>query len=322
MLTWANAVMEAEENEEKQERGRSGETTTEVAGQTNNPLRQIRMARCAHRPIVFGQGGYENSYGLGWFRHMLPSRYLASIAPNFSLLPDPPVINQRGPPRLAIAHWGEFGGCLSAFYTFPATRSAIVVMANCNGAKGDPTDLIAQTLCQELFSMQPRIDFEDYALQAASNAKLAWEGLVEDWVRKRVQNTRCPPLEEYVGTYVNTGLDITIKVSRIADNEVKHEANPELLTFNINSLPRQTAKLRHYHYDTWTFMPNSRNDATRKGMVGFLKLPRLLLMFARNELGVVSHLEWDLQGGSCEGPAPDLGEKVPPVKFIKEEEQP
>ncbi|KAJ5936782.1 hypothetical protein N7466_003232 [Penicillium verhagenii] len=316
MLAWANAVMEAEEKG-----GISGEEPPTDLQNGTNPLRQMRMIRCAHRPIVLGEEGCENSYGLGWFRHMLPSRYLSSIGPNFSLLPDPPVMNRDGPLRLAIAHWGEFGGCLSAFYTFPATRSAIIVMSNCNGAKGDPTDLIAQSLCQELFAMQPHIDFEEYALQAASNSTIAWEGLVEDWVRQRVQNTRRPPLDEYMGTYANPALDITIKVSRVPENEIKTETNPELLIFNINGLPRQTARLRHYHDDTWTFMPNSKNDATKKGMAGFLKLPRLLLVFVQNEIGVVSHLEWDLQGGSCEGPAPNLGVNVAPVRFLKATEE-
>ncbi|KAJ6003842.1 hypothetical protein N7540_013124 [Penicillium herquei] len=174
MLKWASAVMGAEENEAK-----CGEKLSTELDASANPLRQMRMIRCAHRPIVLGEEGFENSYGLGWFRHMLPSRYLASIGPNFSLLPQPPVINGNGPPQLKIAHWGDFGGCLSAFYTFPTTRSAIIVMSNCNGAQGDPTDLIAQALCQSLFAMQPRINFEEYALQAAGNARVAWEGLVE-----------------------------------------------------------------------------------------------------------------------------------------------
>ncbi|KAJ6016556.1 hypothetical protein N7540_011147 [Penicillium herquei] len=312
MLKWASAVMEAEENEAK-----CGDKLSTKLDASANPLRQMRMIRCAHRPIVLGEEGFENSYGLGWFRHMLPSQYLASIGPNFSLLPQPPVINGNGPPQLAIAHWGDFGGCLSAFYTFPATRSAIIVMSNCNGAQGDPTDLIAQALCQSLFAMQPRINFEDYALQAAGNARVAWEGLVEDWVRNRVQNTRCGPLGDYTGTYINTDFDITIEVSMIPPKNVKDKVNPELLTFKINSLSRQTARLRHYHYDTWTFIPNSRDDATQKGMNGFLKLPRLLMVFLRDEMGRVTQLEWDLQGGSCEGPAPNLDAKVAPVKFCK-----
>ncbi|KAJ5093523.1 hypothetical protein N7456_009384 [Penicillium angulare] len=312
MLTWANAVMEAEEKEA----GEGFSSTSTLGLETlSTPLRQMRMIRCAHRPIAIGKDVRENSYGLGWFRHTLPSKYLSSIGPNFSLLPDPPVMNQSGPEKLTIAHWGNFGGCLSAFYTFPATRSAIIVMSNCDGSKGDPTDLIAQAICQELFAMHPRIKFEEYALQAATNATLSWESLVEDWVRNRVQNTRCSPLHQYIGTYMNDAFDITIDITRIPEKDIKFEPNPELLTFNINSLPRQTAKLRHYHYDTWTFIPNSKNDAIKKGMAAFLDLPCLLLAFARNDAGAVSELEWNLQGGACEGPAPNLESSVHPMKF-------
>jgi hypothetical protein len=66
---------------------------------------------------------------------------------------------------------------------------------------------------------------------------------------------------------------------------------PELLGFNVNSISRQSAKLRHYHYDTWTFLPDSRDDALRKGMEGFLSLPLLLLSFIRDEAGAVCSLD-------------------------------
>ncbi|KAE8313646.1 beta-lactamase/transpeptidase-like protein [Aspergillus transmontanensis] len=101
MLVWANAVMEAED-----------ESPTP---QPSNPLRQIKMTRFAHQPIDLGENGYEDPYSLGWFRHMLPSKYLPCIGSNFSLLPEPPVINQDGPPRPAIAHWGQF--CVRSYST-------------------------------------------------------------------------------------------------------------------------------------------------------------------------------------------------------------
>ncbi|RAQ58744.1 hypothetical protein COH20_006848 [Aspergillus flavus] len=227
MLVLATAVMEVEEES--------------PIPQHSNPLRQVKMTRCAHRPIVLAENRYEDSYGLGWFRHMLPSKYLSCRGPNFSLLPEPPLINQDGPPRLAIAHWRQFGACLSAFYTFPETRSAVIVMSNCNGANGDPADLIAQALCQELFSMWPRVNFEEYAIQAAHNAKL-------EWVRKRVDNTPCPPPEDFSGLYFYTVFDITIRVAKTLDQSANTGTDTELLSFNINSPPGKTVKLRHYHY--------------------------------------------------------------------------
>lgn len=310
MLIWANAVLEAEFLESLD--------PGSFASSARNPLRQMNYIRCAHRPVVLGEPGLENSYGLGWFRHMLPSKYLASIGPNFSLLPDPPMINKNGPPRLTIAHWGEFGGYLTALYTFPASKSAIVAMTNCNGARGDPTDLAVQALCQELFDMKPKVDFQHYARQAAKNSDLKWDRLLHDWTMNRTHNTAVPPLDDFIGRYINEGLEITITVSKIPEQNIGAGSNPELLTFIVNDLPRQRARLRHYHHDTWTFLPDSRDDATRKGMLSFLELPRLLLVFVRDRRGVVCSLEWDLQGGTCEGPAPNLAGKVSPICFVKE----
>ena len=193
----------------------------------------------------------------------------------------------------------------------------MVVLSNCDGYRGDPSDLIAQVLCQELFDMKPKVRLEDYAEQAAYNSTLLWNELVEDWVKKRTQNTRQPPLDDFTGTFVNIGLKIQLHISKIPEEEVKNLPNPELLLLNINSLPRQTAKLRHYHYDTWSFLPNSRDDAAKKGMTGFLQLSRLLLVFVRDEAERICAIEWDLQGGSCEGPAPGLERNVAPVKFAK-----
>lgn len=132
MLAWAKAVIKAENDR--------------LIPIKQNPLRHIQLTRCTHRPIIREGGCYENSYGLGWFRHMLPSSYLDSIKPNFALLPNPLIINKDGPPRLTITHYGEFGGFLCAFYTFSDTCSAVIVMTNCFSERGDSSDLVAQSL--------------------------------------------------------------------------------------------------------------------------------------------------------------------------------
>ena len=248
---------------------------------------------------------------------MLPSPWLGSIGPNFGLFTDPPIINRGGPPRLAICPWGEFNGFLTSFYTFPENKSAIIVMANCSPGQGDPTGLVAQAMAQQLFQMHLHVDLQCYALQAAEAARLRWPALVERWVSQRVQNTRPWVLEEYLRSYYCADLKLIINVSKVSDVPVPDEPTSELLWFNVNRLPRQSAKLRHYHYDTWTFIPNSRNDALRKGMEGFVNLPLLLLEFVGGSDGSISGLKWDLQGGSCEGPAPSLDQRVGPVFFPK-----
>ncbi|KAL2182953.1 beta-lactamase/transpeptidase-like protein [Thermothelomyces heterothallicus CBS 203.75] len=302
MLRWAKAVMDSEKAEAR------GETPM---------LPGISFTRCAHRPLVMEDGLGENSYGMGWFRHTLPSRWLSSIGPNSKLLDDdPPVIGKNSPPRLALAHYGEFGGFLAAFYTFPATDSAIVVLANSAQSRGDPTDLIAQALCQELFDMRPRVALDQYARESARRAGLRWSALVREWEANRVPGTRMRNPADYVGTYTNEGFKLAIRVYLLPDSAAAARSggnnNPELLGFQVNGLPRQTAKLRHYHYDTWTFLPESRDDASRKGMELYLALPYVLLEFKRGHDDRVCALEWDLQGGDCEGPAPGLGSLVKP----------
>jgi CubicO group peptidase (beta-lactamase class C family) len=308
MLIWAKAVMEAEARE-------AAGPDDSHNGSPSSPLKQILQTRSAQIPIAYNHGGYEQAYGLGWFRHMLPSEWLGSIGANFPLLPDPPVIGKGGPPRLAIAHYGELGGFVTAFYTFPDTCSAVVVMANSSPARGDPSDLAAQALCQALFKMEPYVSIEKYAKEAANAASSIWPMLVEEWVSKRVHGTQAGPTHEYVGKYVNEGLQLTVDVFALPPEERGKGPTPEELGFNINSLKRQGAKLRHYHYDIWTFLPDSRDDAVRKGMEGYLRLPLILLSFMRGIDGNIKSLEWDLQAGACEGPAPGLAKAVPPVVF-------
>jgi len=305
MLKWAKAVMEAE-------------NTTNPAA-SHGVLRDIAFTRAARRPIVVDGRSLENSYALGWFRHMLPSRWLGSIGPNFSLLAeDPPVVGAQSPARLTIAHWGEFGGFLISFYTFPETQSAIVVMANCSPSRGDPTDLIAQALCQELFDMTPRVDLAAVAQRAALQARRNWVNLIRDWHANRQTGT-CPrPLHEYIGLYKNKGLDLTIDIFALPANQNRDEAEPELLGMKVNSMPDQCVNLRHYHFDIWTFLPSSRDEAVRQGLEGYMVLPMLLLSFTRNVEGKVDALQWDLQAGQCEGPAPGIDKIVKPIEFERQ----
>ena len=187
-------------------------------------------------------------------------------------------------------------------------------MVNSTPERGDPADLVAQMLTQELFDMQPRVDFEEYATKAANASKQLWPALVEEWASKRVKNTKHGLIDDYVGSFTNPMYSLTINVYKLAPEEIGPRDSPELLGLNVNSMSRQSAKLRHYHNDTWTFLPDSRDDASRKGMDGFLSLPLLLLSFVRNKTGIVC-LDWDLQAGMCEGPAPGISSIVAPIRF-------
>ncbi|KAJ2902095.1 hypothetical protein MKZ38_001004 [Zalerion maritima] len=314
MLAWAKAVMEAE----------SQQHAREASVGFDGLLPGIALTRSARRHITSDPTGDEDCYGLGWFRHTIPSRWLGSISPNFMLLPDPPVIGRLSQRRLAISHYGASGGFLSSFYTFPDTCSAIIVMANSSPSRGDPTDLIAQSLCQELFDMRPKIPLQSFALKAAETSKLIWPTLVRNWVLSRAEGDTAPPAAaDYVGSYRHANLPLQVDISEVPRLQPSRRPggpgkwNMQSLTFSVNGLARQTAKLRHYHHDVWTFLPNSRDDAARKGMERYMSLPSILLSFARDKAGRISSLEWDVHGGWLDDAQPQGMRNPPPIRFQK-----
>lgn len=125
------------------------------------------------------------------------------------------------------------------------------MLANSAQSRGDPTDLIAQTLCQELFDMQPRVALPEYARECARKEGVEWSELVREWEAKRVLGTRMGDLADYTGTYLNEGCKLAILVRRLSDVEMSLRfGKPELLESQVNSLPRQTARLRHYTITT------------------------------------------------------------------------
>ena len=124
MLTWAKAIMEAESDHRL---SINREVDGNDLGSSNEILQQIPYIRTMVRPMIDEMSPLENSYALGWFRHMLPSSWLGFIGLNFGLFADPPLINASGCPRLTIAHWGEFKRVLTAFYTFPSTKSTVLL---------------------------------------------------------------------------------------------------------------------------------------------------------------------------------------------------
>ena len=50
-------------------------------------------------------------------------------------------------------------------------------MANSSPGRGDPAELVAQMLPQELFNMQPRVNLENYAEWAAGTLRHLWPAL-------------------------------------------------------------------------------------------------------------------------------------------------
>ena len=116
---------------------------------------------------------------------------------------------------------------------------------------------------------------------------------------------------------MNSAYSLTVNVFKLSPETIGPQHSPELLGFNVNSISRQSARLRNYHYDTWTFLPDSRNGDSRKVMKAFLSLP-LLLSCIRDEAGAICDSDWDLQAGVCEGPARGISRTMAPIRFHRD----
>lgn len=50
---------------------------------------------------------------------------------------------------------------------------------------------------------------------------------------------------------------LRIEIFELDELERNTSPGPKLLGSRINSIDKQTTKLMHYHYDVWTFIPDS-----------------------------------------------------------------
>ena len=63
-------------------------------------------------------------------------------------------IGAGSPPMLAVGHTGDLGSFTNAYWTFPRTESAVIVMTYASSTYGDPSNILAQVLIQALFDIQ------------------------------------------------------------------------------------------------------------------------------------------------------------------------
>ena len=86
-----------------------------------------------------------------------------------------------------------------------------MVLVNSSPERGDPADLVAQMLTQELLNMQSHINLVKYALKIADTSRRLWPALVEEWVSKRVQDTKYNRIEDYVESFTNSAYNLIVK---------------------------------------------------------------------------------------------------------------
>lgn len=210
----------------------------------------------------------EQTYGLGLFVLNLPTPQISTVT-NANLSPPGLIVGQNSAPRRAIGHTGALGSFVSAYWTFPDSRSAVVVLVNTSLGNGDTSNVVAQTIMQALFDMKPRVNFACVATEIVANARREWRRTVEDWHAARKTTRTQHSLVKFVGDYDNENLGITLSIT-LRHGLENFEGQPTELQLQINRLKKQTFQLFNYNDDVWSFMPETRDDCVRRGYEAYV----------------------------------------------------
>ncbi|KAK8122854.1 hypothetical protein PG984_011524 [Apiospora sp. TS-2023a] len=219
------------------------------------PLRQVPELMSAKIPMDQPTRN-EVSYALGWQRIQLPGK-MGQIGLNSGLLPrgGMPVIGNGIPSELVLFHQGSVPGLLSFAALVPGTNSAIVVLSN-SLALTDVADWVGQLVLQELLNVPDthKANIMDCA-KATMVENLKWYPRIVECLEKgRTDGTSPRDLDEYVGTYWDD-----IHVFKIV---VTLEAGT--LFWAIQGLDMEKFPLKHYEYDTFTWL-QPRNELSKRG---------------------------------------------------------
>ena len=261
----------------------------------------LKALRTASQPQFPLAKDSRQAYGLGLFSFHLPTCEINTVTNGHA----PEImkgytLGADSSPMVVVGHTGELGSFTNAYWTFPETESAVIVMTNASSTYGDPSNIVAQVLIQALFEMQPAIDYEKLASGVVAKAKAKWQKAHEAWSAKRKAGTQPRELAAYVGTYTSTDLRMTLSISNVEGNAATHENSLRLC---INGLRDQNFDLYHYHLDTWTFLPKSHDQALKMGIGNYLsRWEAFNVKFDRLTAGTFRGVTWSLDLDPRTGP--------------------
>ncbi|KAF9773379.1 hypothetical protein IL306_008834 [Fusarium sp. DS 682] len=230
----------------------------------------------------------NQKYAMGLYSFHLPTPEINTVT-NQDVISTPYTLGQHSKARRVIGHTGEYGGFLSVYWTFPDEEAAIVVLCNSFEINGDPTNIIAQLIAQELFEMKPKLDFTQITREITLNAQKRWTHLQRDWERNRHLGTQPAALSSYSGAFKHSGLNMSLVFSVVESHPIPH------MRMIINGLPDQVFDLYHYHHNSWTFLPETRDACIAHGYSAFIsEWENVVLDFENDVDGVFQVVNWKL----------------------------
>ena len=248
-----------------------------------SPFKQCATLIKAHN-LMEGATLRENAYGLGWVRCQLPG-VLGKQGVNARLQMDLPVTGAGGASRLCLYHEGLMPGSSTNVYTFPETMTAVVVLQS-GVALNDCPDWISQLLIETIFDVPQRNDFVQLVRDSAERMLALVPSMHWTLDSQRVPNTKPSfDLGKYVGRYFNPIKNFFVKVTQLEDG----------LHLAFQGRESQSHPLRHYHYDTFTWLMTHDEAAKRARLMVNYPADFYLLRFGVSLQGRVDRIYWVIE---------------------------
>ncbi len=263
----------------------NGSTCTE-----NSPFKQCTTLIRGHS-FLDGVSLREDAYGLGWIRCQLPG-VVGKQGINARLQMDLPVIGKEAPSRLCLYHEGLMPGSSSNVYAFPESMTIIVVLQNANSLNDCP-DWIAQLLIETVFDFPKRNDWLELARASCRLALALVPSMRSKLDKGRVPNTSPSfPLHAYCGRYQSPLSSFSLEISQ----------REEGLFLAFQGLQSQMNRLRHYHFDTFTWLMTHDEAASQARLMVNFPADFYLLRFGMSIHGNIDRLYWIIENT---GPEPE-----------------
>lgn len=256
----------------------------------DSPFKQCPTLIRGHS-FLDGASLRENAYGLGWIRSQLPG-VVGMQGINARLQMNLPVIGKGGPSRFCLYHEGLMPGSSSNVYAFPETMTVIVVLQSANSLNDCP-DWVAQLLVETVFDFPEKENWLQLARTSAQKALSLVPSMKKKLDKTRVPNTRPSfPLDDYCGRYQSPLRRFFLEVYPFEDG----------LAVAFQGLPSQSNRLRHYHFDTFTWLMTHDEAARRARLMVNYPAEFYLLRFGVSIHGNIDRLYWMTENT---GPEPE-----------------
>jgi CubicO group peptidase (beta-lactamase class C family) len=229
----------------------------------------------------------DEHYTLGFVKVTTPTQF-GKIGFNPGLIDGMPTLGTDSEPQRVFYHHGAIPGYSHCFMLIPGHQAVIVVLTN-SISQGDIADWVAQTLLQAVLDVKSPLNLTSHAEQAASKWKTMYNTIDATLKKERTPNTPEAPHKDFIGSYRHKTGALSIEVF----------GRKGTLKFSINGKPSQTHTLRHYHYDSFVFLPSAEERSAR-GLFLY-STPAWLLNFERNVEGKVGRIIWNIDSLASKG---------------------